>query len=160
MRPAVVALLLLGGCQTAADLTGLATGGAAGGATASPAVGFIVGVATRAAVLRGLNAVERRRHRTEQDAIAEAAGDLPDGGSAPWQARHDIPIGDTDGEVRVVRSIDTPLAACKEIAFSVADDPPPAPLAWFGTTICRQADGWRWALAEPAVARWGFLQQQ
>jgi hypothetical protein len=25
-------------------------------------------------------------------------------------------------------------------------------------TTCHQADGWKWATAEPAVARWGFLQ--
>ena len=148
---------MLGGCQTVADLSGLATGAASGGATASPAVGFVVGVATRAAVLYGLNTLSRRWQGTEQDAIAAAAGDLPEGGSAPWQVRHDLPIGDGDGEVRVVRAIDTRLAACKEIAFSVADDPPALP-AWFTTTICRQPDGWKWALAEPAVPRWGYLQ--
>jgi hypothetical protein len=158
MRVVMAALLLLGGCRTAADLTGLVTGGATGGATASPALGFVVGVATRAAVLHGLNVVVRSRQTTEQDAIAAAAGDLPEGGSAPWQARHDIPIGNADGEVRVVRAIDTKLAACKEIAFSVAEDAPAPPAAWFGTTICRQADGWKWALAEPAVTRWGYLQ--
>jgi hypothetical protein len=159
MRQAVAAvLLLLGGCRSTADLTGLVTGAAAGGATSSPAVGFVVGVAVRAAVLRSLNVVVRTRQTAEQDAIATAAGDLPEGGSAAWAVRHDIPIGDADGEVRVVRAIDTQLATCKEIAFSVAEDPPPAPRAWFGTTICRQPDGWKWALAEPAVTRWGYLQ--
>lgn len=153
-RAAAALLLLLGGCETVADVSGLATGTASGAATASPAVGFVVGVATRGVVLAGLNAATRRRQQTEQDAIASAAGDLPEGGSATWQVRHDIPIGNEDGEVHVVRSIDTPLATCKEIAFSVAAEPP----AWFTTTICRDGEMWKWALAEPAVARWRFLQ--
>ena len=154
---ALAALLLLGGCNNVADLTALATGAAAGGATASPAVGFMVGVGTRAAVGAGLDYLTRRRQQAEQDAIAEAAGALAEGGRAAWRVRHDIPIGNEGGEVEVVAALDTALAACREIVFSVADDPPAEP-AWFRTTICRQDAGWKWALAEPAVPRWGFLQ--
>ncbi len=151
------AVLMLGGCSAVADLSALATGAAAGGATASPAVGFAVGVVTDAAVDAGLKYVSRRRQQAEQDAIAAAAAPLSEGGSAPWQIRHDIPLGNEEGEVRVVRSIVNPIATCKEIAFSVTDDPP-APPSWFSTTICRQDTAWKWALAEPAVSRWGFLQ--
>jgi hypothetical protein len=155
---AAAALLALAGCNDVADLTGLATGAAAGGATANPAVGFLAGVTTSAAVDAGLNYVSRTRQHAEQDAIAAAAGGLPDGGSAPWRIRHDIPIGNEGGQVQVVRTVDTPLAACKEIVFSVADAQPAIP-AWYETTICRQAAAWQWALAEPAVPRWGSLQQ-
>lgn len=161
MRPAVAALavsvLLLDGCNNVADLSALAAGALAGGATASPAVGFAVGVGTRAAIGAGIDYAYRRRQQAEQDAIAEAASLLPEGGRAAWQVRHDIPIGNEGGEVQVVRSLDTDFATCKEIAFSVADDPPAVP-AWFSTTICRQEAAWKWALAEPAVSRWGFLQ--
>ncbi len=155
--PFLIAALLLGGCSAVADLSGLAAGAVAGGATANPAVGFVVAVGTDAAVDAGLKYVSRHRQQAEQDAIALAAAALPEGGSAPWQIRHDIPLGNEGGEVQVVRNIVTPIATCKEIAFSVADDPPATP-AWFNTTICRQEAAWKWAQAEPAVPRWGFLQ--
>lgn len=153
----LAALLLLGGCSSVAGLSALATGAVAGGATGNPAVGIAVGVVTDAAVDAGLKYVSRRRQQAEQDAIAAVAGGLSEGGSAPWQVRHDIPLGNEAGEVRVVRGFVTPIATCKELVFSVADDPPAMP-AWFNTTICRRDAGWKWALAEPAVPRWGFLQ--
>ncbi len=153
----LIAAALLGGCSAVADLSGLAAGAVAGGATANPAVGFVVAVGTDAAVDAGLKYVSRHRQQAEQDAIALAAATLPEGGSGPWQIRHDIPLGNEGGEVQVVRSIVTPIATCKEIAFSVADDPPATPV-WFNTTICHQNTAWKWAQAEPAVARWGFLQ--
>jgi hypothetical protein len=43
------------------------------------------------------------------------------------------------------------------VLASVEDKPTPA--AWYGTSMCREHDAWHWALAEPAVDRWGFLQQ-
>ncbi len=63
--------------------------------------------------------------------------------------------------MQIVRAIDNPLAECREIAFSVED--PPDPPSWFDASICKQtfAQGeqrWKWATAEPAVERWGFLQ--
>jgi hypothetical protein len=51
----------------------------------------------------------------------------------------------------------TPLAECREILFSV--EAPPTPAAWYAASICRGTSGWHWALAEPAAARWDFLQQ-
>ncbi len=153
---------LLAGCSAIADIAGLATGGVAGSATANPAIGFVVGVATAAAADEAVAYFSRARARAEQDAIAAVAGPLPAGAAALWKIRHDIPIGNEHGEVRVVREIVSPLAICREIAFSVLDDPP-APPAWFTTTICAKdatARGpeWKWAAAEPAVERWGFLQ--
>lgn len=61
----------------------------------------------------------------------------------------------------MVRAFTTPLAACKEAVFSVDDsDAQHAGEAQthYVTTVCRGAQGWKWALAEPAVARWGNLQ--
>jgi hypothetical protein len=151
---------LLGGCehsQTAAQVTGLAAGGIAGGASANPAVGYAVGIATAVAADEFLKWAGRVRAHGEQEAIAAAAAGLPEGQAGPWRIAHTIPVGDEDGEVRVVRALSTPLAECREIVFSVAD-PPRAP-RWFATTICRATDGaWHWALAEPAVPRWGYLQ--
>ncbi len=147
----------MGGCSTAATLTGLAAGGVAGGATANPAIGYAVAVGTNAAADYAFKYVARVRQRAEQNAIADVAGGLPPGQTAPWRIAHTIPVGDEHGEVQVVRAIDTPLAACREIAFSVQDGPKQPP-AWFDASICRQAARWKWAVAEPAVERWGYLQ--
>jgi hypothetical protein len=157
---ALAVLALLGGCSSAAQITGLAAGGVAGGATANPAVGYAVAVGTDALADYTYKYAGRVRQRAEQNAIAGAAGPLQPGDIAPWRIDHTIPIGDEHGTVQVVRLIDTQLATCREIVFSVADTPHPP--AWYGATICRQdfANGprWKWALAEPAVERWGYLQ--
>ena len=154
---ALLLTLTLGGCNTVSELAGFATGGAAGAATANPAVGFVVGVGVQAASDYALQYYARTRQRAEQDVIAAAAGGLADGQEADWRIRHTIPIGDEGGRVLVARAIDTSLATCREIVFSIHDDPP-APEAWFTTTICRNGANWKWAQAEPAVERWGFLQ--
>ena len=157
LAAALLLPLLLGGCQSLAELTGIATGGAAGLATANPAIGYAVGIGTAVAADEAYKWFGRTRQNAEQEAIAGAAAALSEGDEAPWRIRHTIPIGDEEGKVRVVRVIDTPLAQCREIVFSVTDAPKPP--RWYATSICQQADGWHWAEAEPAVARWGFLQQ-
>jgi len=152
-------LPLLMGCKAAPDIAAVISGAAAGGATGNPAIGFAVGVAVDAAGSAAVRYVGRSRQQAEQDAIAEAAGELRLGGAAPWRVEHDIPIGNEHGELRVVRQIGSPLAACKEIVFSVDDGAgPDATRSWYTASICRQADRWKWASAEPAVERWGFLQ--
>jgi hypothetical protein len=163
MRPRAAAALLLAlltaGCSSIGTITGLAGGAAAGTATASPAVGYAVGIGVRAATDYTVRYVGRVRQRAEQDAIAEVAGDLAPGAVAPWRVDHTIPIGNEHGSVRVTRVIDNRLATCKELVFSV-DANPPTPPAWYTTSICRQTQRWKWAAAEPAVERWGFLQQR
>jgi hypothetical protein len=157
--PALAALVLLAGCNTVPEITGLVTGGAAGAATASPAVGFLVGVAVDAAASASLTYVTRTWHGAEQDAIARAAADVPEGGQVPWQIRHPLPIGNEHGQLRVVRVIDSPLAQCKEIVFSVDEgEGEKLKREWFVTTLCQQDQTWKWAAAEPAVERWGYLQ--
>lgn len=156
---ALLPLLLLAGCKSAAELTGFAAGGVAGVATANPAVGYIVGIATAAAADQVFKVFGRTRQHAEQQAIADAAAGLPEGDAAQWHIHHFIPIGNEHGEVRVTHVIATPLADCRQIVFSVAAEAPRPP-RWYATSICRDgADGWQWALAEPAVPRWGFLQQ-
>jgi len=153
---ASLALLLLTGCTFGADVAGLAAGGGAGAATANPAIGFAVGVGVRAGVDELGNYLTRRRHGGEQDAIADAAGTAPLNELRPWRIRHTIPIGNTHGTLAAVREVSTPLATCREVLFTVEDDGAVTP---FTTSICRDGNRWRWAAAEPAVPRWGLLQQ-
>lgn len=159
-RPAVrlwplFALTLLAGCTSVAQIAAVVTGGIAGASTGNPAVGFLVGVATDAGANYVVRYVGRSRQAAEQDAIAQVAGDLPVGTAASWKIEHTIPIGNEHGRLQVVRTIDSPLAACKELAFSVEDG---KQQSWFTTDICKQNETWKWAAAEPAVERWGFLQ--
>lgn len=163
MRPAaagaLAGLVLLTGCNTIPQLTAVVTGGAAGAATANPAVGFAVGVATDAAANFVVRYYGRTRQGAEQDVIAQLAGALPVGDEASWKIHHFIPLGDEHGELRVVNVIDSPLATCRRVIFSVDEGKvPKLKQAWYATDICKDAKAWKWAAAEPAVARWGFLQ--
>ncbi len=155
----IAAVVLLAGCKAAPEIAAVVTGGAAGAATGSPAVGFAVGVATDAGANYAFRTTTRNWHQAEQDAIAATAGVLPVGGKADWKIEHFVPIGNEHGRLEVLRAVDSPLASCKEIAFSVDEgDGPGLQRAWFTTSICKQTKAWKWAAAEPAVERWGFLQ--
>ncbi len=152
----LVAPLLLGGCSSTGEIVGVLTGAAAGGATANPAIGFGVAVATAAASDYAVKIMAKSWHGDEQDAIAATAAPLPVGASAPWRIGHFVPIGDEHGELQVIRQIENPLAPCKQVLFSVvAGKKPPG---WYSVDICQDTQGWKWASAEPAVARWGYLQ--
>lgn len=155
----VLALCLLGGCKAIPQVTAAVTGGAAGAATASPAVGFAVGVATDAAANYAVRWYGRVRQGAEQDVIAQLAGGLPLHDKADWEIHHFIPLGNEHGELRVVRETATPLATCRHVIFSVdtGSKAKPQP-SWYATDICRGPKEWQWAAAEPAVARWGYLQ--
>jgi hypothetical protein len=164
-RSAAVALLLstaapLAGCNSYhGGIVGAVAGTAAAVGSGNPAVGILVGVGTRAAADESIRRMSRRWHRTEQDALAAAVGAMEVGEVRPWKVRHDLPIGDKQGEVRVLRAVETPLAECREVLFSVAPgEGPDAARRWFVTSACRQAEGWKWAAAEPATERWGSLQ--
>ena len=151
MRTLLLALPLLGGCAVVSDLAGLAAGGAAGGATGNPVIGYAVGIGVRAGVDEVRRYVVRKRRQGEQDAIATVAGAAPLGQSRTWAIRHTIPVGNTNGTLTVVREITNPLAPCREVLFSTED-------GYFTAPICRGDSGWKWALANPAVGRWGYLQ--
>lgn len=156
VRLALAGLLMLGGCSVVPQVTGLVAGAASGGATANPAIGFGVGVATVAATDYAMKHVTKSWHTGEQDAIAATAGNVAPGGKAPWRVVHSLPFGNEHGDLEVVRQIDNPLAPCKQVVFSVADKD--AAPAWYSVDICQQNQGWKWASAEPAVERWGYLQ--
>ncbi len=157
--PAIaLAILPLAACGATADIVGGASGVGVGALTANPAVGYSVGLGVRAATNVAVKYVMRKRQQAAQDALAEVAGPLAVGESRPWKIEHDIPIGNEAGELTVVRFIDTPLAACKEVVFSVIDDDSKQTrIPRFTTVICRQMNSWKWAAAEPAVERWGTL---
>ncbi|MDT7950125.1 MAG: hypothetical protein RQ966_01335 [Acetobacteraceae bacterium] len=151
----LLAGLSLAGCHAIPDIAGVVAGAGTGSATANPAVGLAVGIAVRSGVRELTNYIDRRRAAGEQDAIAETAGNAPLGQARPWEIRHTIPIGNEHGNLEAVREFRTPLATCREIVFTVVDGDDRDVLE---TKLCKQPDGWRWASAEPAVSRWGFLQ--
>ena len=153
--PALMLLPALAGCAAATNVAAFGVGAATGSATANPAVGFAVGVATQAGLRELRRYVVRRRQTGEQDAIADAAGGATVGATVPWEIRHTIPIGNEHGDLAVAREYATPLATCREVVFTVRDG---ADRSIFTTSLCRQAARWKWAAAEPATERWGYLQ--
>ena len=154
VKAALLLLPLLGGCAVIPDIAGLAAGGAAGGVTANPVVGYAVGISVRVGVDELQLYIARNRARGEQDAIADAAGTTPLDTIQPWEIRHTIPIGNEAGTLVPIRTIATPLATCREVLFTVRGS------GTFTTSVCHASEGWRWAGAEPAVARWGYLQSR
>lgn len=159
------ALLGLSGCgsvltEGSSAGAGVAGAGIASAVTTNGTVAAAIGLGTQAAVATGLSKVERSVHAAEQQRIATVAGPLAVGEVAPWSVDHSIPIEENrHGEVTVSRDISGPPLACKEIVFSVLtmSDQQQSP-QFYVTDICRDGTTWRWASAEPAVARWGKLQ--
>jgi hypothetical protein len=151
---------LLGGCSSIGGFAGAVAGAASGTFTTNPAVGVGVGIAVQAATDTAFQRVFREMQANEQNRIAAIAGAMSIGEQHAWDIHHTIPFTDEHGELRVVGAIDNALTTCKEVMFSVAGGSVKAPTRqWFITQTCRQSDGqWRWAAAEPAVARWGTLQ--
>ncbi|MGX9965055.1 hypothetical protein ACVFYP_17125 [Roseomonas sp. F4] len=152
-RLALLLALALPGCGQVPEITGAVAGGGAALASSNPALGYALGISVRAGVTAGMQTVMRWRSTEEQDALAAAIGGLDPDSTGRWAVRHRIPIGNREGELRLVRVIDSALAECREALFSVQGES-----QWFLTTACRQAEGWKWASAEPATGRWGSLQ--
>ena len=152
-------LLFLGGCGAVGGITGAVAGVASGSATANPAVGVAVGIGVKAGVDESINYLLRYWTHEEQARIAATVGAMRTGERLAWSVRHEVPYDNKQGQVTVVRTFETPLTTCKEAIFSVDDtDAPNSERAHFVTTICRSARSWNWAVAEPAVKRWGALQ--
>jgi len=164
--PAAVSLLaLLAGCgntaaNSAGPVGGAAVGLGVGGITANPLIGYAAGVGAQAGITALQKYLSRKLHQGEQDNIAEAVAKMQIGQEAPWRIAYRIPVANEHGDVTVTRIIKTPLATCKEVAFTVIDgNKPSSPRGLYITTACAQPDGtWKWAEAEPAIERWGFLQ--
>jgi uncharacterized protein YceK len=163
----LAASLLLSGCsslltESSAAGAGVAAAGISSAVTNNGAVAAGIGIGAQAVTLAGVQYVERRVQNAEQTEIASAAGPLPVGGVADWHIVHDIPIeANEHGRVTVSRVIvaDGNALSCKEIVFSVETTENKKPRQDFYTaSICRDGAQWKWATAEPAVARWGSLQ--
>ena len=158
-------VLALSGCgsllgATTADVAGIAGAGIASGVTKSPTAAAGIGLGIAAGANAGLQYVQRVVHRAEQNQIAETAGTLEPGAVATWSISHDIPIEDDEhGSVVVTRVIGDKSFTCKEIVFSVdSTEKKQVVRAFYLATVCRDADKWKWASAEPATERWGPLQ--
>ena len=168
----ICGLLSLGGCSSVLTEGSSAAAGIGAAAvsrafTKNGAITAGIGVGAQAAARAGVQYLEKRVHRSEQDEIALVAGELPLGGVAPWSITHDVPIEpDNRGEVTVSRVIATVTTGrqasamnCKEIVFSVDTDEDHQPTrAFYTAAICLDGAKWKWATAEPATERWGTLQ--
>ena len=155
----VGASVLTSGCSSVGAASGAAAGVASGLVTANPAVGIGVGIVVQSATDEAVKRYMRTMHGDQQNAIAALAGGMPVGAAKPWSVKHTLPIENGHGEVRVTRAFTSALAICKDFVFSVADsDKPDAHEDWYTASACLQDKGWKWASAEPAVARWGNLQ--
>ncbi|AUH53463.1 hypothetical protein CXB49_00160 [Chromobacterium sp. ATCC 53434] len=149
---------VLGGCSSMGAVGGATAGLATGLITSNPAIGIGVGIAVQATTDEAINRYMRSMHNDQQNLIATVAGGLPVGEIRPWRIKHTFPIENNHGRVRVTRTFTTALVTCKDLLFSVAvDDTPNAYEDWYATSACRQGSIWKWASAEPAVARWGNL---
>ena len=147
------------GCTALSTATGIAAGVATGTVTGNPAIGTSVAIAAKAGVDEAGKYASRRSQHDEQDAIATAAGNIRVGEIGTWQVKHKLTRSVDHGEVRVLRVIRTPLTACKEVLFSVLKEQGERTSpSWFKTNTCHNGEQWKWALAEPAVERWGNLQ--
>lgn len=153
-------LLLLPGCTSVGSIAGAVTGAASGTGSANPALGYAVGIGTKAAVDALSHYISRKRQGAEQDQIASAVGTLPVGQTVAWRIKHKIPLfDDQHGYVTVVRDIPNALTPCKEVVFTIlVGKKIDSPRGHYVTTACEQDTRWKWAQAEPATARWGFLQ--
>ena len=158
-------LLMLPGCSSVltagtSEAAGIAGAGAANAFTKSAAAATAIGLGVAAGANAGLQYVERRQHRTEQDRIAEAAGALSAGTAGGWSVSHTVPVeSDEHGQVAVVRTIAASGLSCKEIVFSVDTMEHGEPQrAFYTATVCLDGAQWKWASAEPATERWGSLQ--
>lgn len=174
---AVAAVLALAASATLGGCGSLLTEGSAAGAgigaaavanafTKNGAVTAGIGLGAQAAAMAGVQYVEKKAHKAEQDAIAGIAGPLAPGAVSTWQIVHGVPLeADEHGEVTVSRIIASaapspgagPLS-CKEIVFSVDDQDQVPHRSFYTAAICQDGAAWRWASAEPATERWGALQ--
>ena len=151
--------LLAEGTATGA---GIAGAGISGSVTHNAALATGIGLGVQAVADTGLQYAERRIHSAEQDTIATAAAPLNEGDLGAWSVSHTVPIEpDEHGSVMVSRVFGSDAFRCKEIVFSVdtpADKDKPAGSEFYVAAVCRDGNAWKWASAEPAVARWGALQ--
>lgn len=156
----IALLAALSGCSfigdATEDTTSIGAGAVAGGLTGNPFIGIAVGIAARWAAGAAVDAAERAVHERIQDRIATVAGAAEPNVAMPWAIEQRLPHGSGAGVLIVVREFGAPTIPCREVVFSVFDD---EDASFYVGTVCQAPTGvWKWAVAEPAVSRWGSLQ--
>lgn len=161
----IAGALGLPGCSSLFSEGAATTAGVGGAAIASKVtrnatVASGIGLGVLAATDAGVKAVQRDYHGDQQDEIARVAGALKVGQVGRWKSEHRIELEpDAAGRVTVSRLFGAADLRCKEIVFTVDGVKDKVPVsAFYVATICKDADAWRWATAEPATPRWGSLQ--
>jgi len=141
--------------ETTADAAAIGGGVLAAEVTENALAASAIVVGVRALAVAGLNVLERQVHGIEQQSIADAAAPLADGEVALWDVGDNLATTVGRGEVTVVRAFGSADLRCKEILFSLDEA---EARAFYVAFICEDRGQWRWAVAEPATARWGTLQ--
>jgi hypothetical protein len=150
------AIALAGCAEAGSAVNTVATAGLAaaiGSATGSPLIGVPAGLAASFGVNQGVRYGQRRIEGNVQNAVAAAAGPLDVGQAATWRVTERLPLTGRSGVVQVARSFGESIP-CKDVVLTIGDESDV-----YVATICQNKKGeWRWAMAEPAVGRWGNLQ--
>jgi hypothetical protein len=151
----VAASLALSGCTGLADVAGTTSAVLSGAATGNPAVAIGVGGVVRGSIAAVSKANARSEARQTHGLITAVAGALEPGQAGTWHESHTF-SHDVSGRVEVIRVIHSPLATCKEIAFSIDGDEDQ--IVPYRGAICSTRGEWRWAMAEPSTSRWSVLR--
>lgn len=152
--------LPIAGCGLVGPVSGAVAGSATAAVTANPFVGYATAVGVNAGIDEVQKYIARVRDNAEQDAIIASIAAMQPGDVRDWRIVHEIPMFDDEhGTVQVTRVIDTALARCKEVLFTVeTGEGGHVKETSFITTACQDGSDWRWAEAEPAASRWGYFQ--
>ena len=162
--PAIRTMLLLAslaaclgasGCSSLADIAGTASAVTAGAATGNPAVAIGVGGVVRGSIDATEKYYARVNARHTHELITAVAAPLSPGEAGNWHEPHRF-SDDVSGRVEVTRLIESKLATCKELAFTIDGDPDE--IVPYHGAICRTTGEWRWAMAEPSTERWSVLR--
>ncbi len=147
--------LLASACSSLADIAGTASAVTAGAATGNPAVAIGVGGVVRGSIDATEKAYARVNARRTHALITAVAAPLAPGEAGNWHEAHRF-SDDVSGRVEVTRLIESKLATCKELAFTIDGDP--NEIVPYHGAICRTTGEWRWAMAEPSTERWSVLR--
>lgn len=177
----------LAGCGTGStdslsEVGAIGVGGAVGAATGNAVLGIAAGLGASIALDEAHDAAERQFYRSQQDAIAAAAGDAAVGGVVAWTHRAPLDLSASRGRVEVVRDFGQ-IAPCREFIYTFEPLPAervenagtykgggpvtpvdlrsdlPEEAEVLVATACRNSQGeWLWAQSRPTTTRWGGLQ--
>ena len=146
--------------QASSEVAGVGGAAVASAVTSNGAVAAGIGLAVQAATRAGVQYAQRSVHRSVQDEIARAAGDLKVGDVGRWHIDPKLNLErEQQGRVTVSRIISTTGMQCKEAVFSVDAVVKEVPRsAFYVAIVCQDGERWKWASAEPSTDRWGGLQ--